>query len=108
MSYLEMAKRFLAEKEKTKEIKLQDPHKEFHQLLITTFTEIDQYRFTDFPLTWAKKNGYIDISFKMFKAETNLDAAILDKHLNEAKYWSNKLINAHKELFAVYQKNRKT
>lgn len=80
-----------------------DPQKEFHQLLISTFTEIDQYRFTDFPLAWAKKNGHTDISFNMFKAETNLNGAVLEGHLEESKYWAGKLVAGYKQLYEAYR-----
>ncbi|HAG08609.1 MAG TPA: hypothetical protein DCK87_03455 [Desulfotomaculum sp.] len=80
-------------------VKPQDPHKEFHALLLDTFREIDLYRFTDYPLAWAKKHGHTDISLAMFRAETNLNGAVLEKHLEEAKYWAGKLVKAYRELY---------
>jgi len=83
--------------------KPQDPNKKFHQLLISTLTEIEPYRFTDYPLAWAKLHGHTDISYQMFKAETNFNAAVLEKHLEGAKYWSDKLVAGYKQLYEAYR-----
>ena len=99
--YIQNQKRTLRKQKKAK--CPQDPNKEFHKLLIYTLREVEPYRFTDAPLTWSKRHKCSSIVYEIFKAETNLDAAILDKHLEEAKYWSNRLIAAYKELFAVYR-----
>jgi len=72
------------------EILRQARAKQLHQLFITTLAEIAKYKFTDTPLTWAKEHNCKHISWEMFKAETNLNGAVLDGNLEEAKYWANK------------------
>jgi len=94
--YIDLVNRLYGDKENKPP---QDPHKDFHTLLIDTFREIDRYRFTDTPLTWAKEYGYTNISLAMFRAEINLNSAILEKHLEEAKYWAAKLVAGYKELY---------
>jgi len=101
--YAALSKSIMKEiKEKKKPEKPVDSNLEFHKLLRKTIMEIEPYRFTDTPYWWSKKNHHKDIGFALEKAETNFHFAILEKHIDEAKYWAIKMVNEYKKLYDAY------